>query len=125
MKPISYVSDQAGDYCEALSRCKSLDELTRLLESYHTIFPDALAATPKDEIEFIDFMAGVRKERRGKFAGEGFMKRFGAVLLPELLVRVGAVAARFHVPWGCAFLRLRDAKRIQFDDFGIARWREP
>jgi hypothetical protein len=122
MKPISYTSDQASDYNEALPKCKSLAELTRLLESYHTIFPDALQAAPRNADQFEDFMAGLRKERRGKFAGAEFMQRFGAVLLPELMIHVGMVAQHFHAPWGCAFLRLKDFKRIQFDDGGVARW---
>lgn len=122
MKPISYTSDQASDYSKALPKCKSLDELTHLLESYHTIFPDALEHAPMNEGEFIDFMAGLRKERRGQFAGEEFMNRFGVVLLPELMLHVGMVAQHFGAPWGCAFLRLKDFKRIQFDDGGVARW---
>jgi hypothetical protein len=122
VEPISYVSDQAGDYNSALSKCKSLHELTELLRSYHTIFPDALAQAPRDVDEYDAFMRGLRKERRGNFAGEEFMKRFGNVLLPDLMLHVGMVAQHFKAPWGCAFLRLKDFKQITFDDGGVAHW---
>lgn len=122
MEPIGYVTDQAGDYCAALPKCKTLGDLAALLRSYHTIFPDALEAAPTTTTEFEVFMSGLRKERRGQFAGEDFMKRFGAVILPELMIHVGAVAQHFGAPWGCAFIRLQDAGRIRFDGGGVAQW---
>lgn len=122
MEPISYVSDQTGDYCAALPKCKTLPDLMTLLHSYHTIFADALEAAPTNDVEFAAFMAGLRKERRGQFAGEDYANRYGAVMMPELMLHVGMVAQKFGVPWGCAFIRLREAGRIAFDDGGVARW---
>ncbi len=125
MKPITYLSDQAHDYCEALDPCKSLAELTALLEEYHTLFPDALAAIPKDQEEFEVFLKGLKKERRGRFAGETFVKRFGPVLMPATAMEVSFVAHKYSVPWGCAFIRLKEAGYIVFDSAGVARWVQP
>ncbi len=135
MKPINYTSDQAKDYSDALPKCKTLAELMSLLESYHMICPDALQRAPTNEAEFIEFMSGLRKEKRGEFAGEQFIERFGAVLLPDLLVRFGAVllpdllvrvattAVLFGVPWGGVRVpAAQGAREHPVADDGVAEW---
>ena len=125
MNPIDYMSDQVTDYVEALPKCKTLDDLKALLIGFHTIAPDALAQCPRDEKEFKLFMLGLKKERRGKFAGPDFMERYGAVLMPALMIRISSIANQYGAPWGLVFIRLRDAGRIQFDNTGVAQWVEP
>jgi len=109
MNPISYISSQDEDYTCALSDCTTLDKLTELLQDYASIFPDALAALPLDADEFSDFRVGLCKERSGQFSGEDFMLRFGSILLPDMMLRVGMIANQFKVPWGCAFIRLQES----------------
>ena len=50
------------------------------------------------------------------------MERFGNVIVPDLMFQVSMVASQFGVPWGLAFVRLKDAGIIVYDDTGIARW---
>lgn len=125
MKPINYMSDQANDYSKALGAAKTLNSLRALLDDYHTIAADACAAAPQDEEEFAEFFAGLLKERKGKFAGEAFAQKYGAVLMPEIMFRVGMIANKFGAPWGLAFLRAKEVGRIVFDDAGVAHWVEP
>lgn len=113
---ITYISEPDRDYVSALDKCKTLAELTHLLEDYGTLFPDALEQLPKNDAEFKAWRTGLRRERRREFAGEAFMERFGNVLLPDLLMKVGEVAMRFKVPWGCAYLRMKDVGRIRVVD---------
>lgn len=124
MKPITYVSDQGADYSRELGSCETLAQLRKHLDSYHTIAADALDAIPIDEEQFALFRAGLLMERKGKFAGEEYAKRFSVILMPEVMFRVDMVATQFHVPFGLAFLRIKDAGRIVFDDAGIAHWIE-
>jgi hypothetical protein len=122
MKPITFFSDQGSDYSAALGKCKTLPALTELLHDYATIAPDALEAIPRTAEEFDAWRKGLGQERKGVFAGEAFMDRFGNILMPALILQVGMVAQQFGVPWGLAFIRLKDAGHIVYDDAGIARW---
>ena len=110
--PITYMSDQADDYVKAISKAVTLNELRMVLEDYKNLFPDAYAQAPTSAAEFKAWRAGLRKERKREFAGIEFMERFGALLLPEVLIEAGMVANQFKVPWGCAYIRLRDVGRI-------------
>lgn len=118
---ITYVSDQGGDYVAAIGKVKTLAELMHVLEDYKSLCPDALEAAPKDDKEFKAWRQGLHRERRGEYAGDAYLERYGAIMLPELLMQVAAVVARFHVPWGCAYLRMVDAGMIKVVD-GVSRY---
>jgi hypothetical protein len=62
--------------------------------------------------DFRQWRKGLAKERKGQFAGEDFAIRFGALLLPELLLKVGMVAVIFNAPWGCAYIRMKEAGQL-------------
>lgn len=119
MNPITYYSDQAKDYIDAIVKCQTLNELLVVLDDYKSIFYDAFEAAPKNDEEFNEFITGLKKERRGKFAGNKFMGRYGCVLLPTLAMRVAIVSMNCSAPWGCAFIRLKEMGKIQYRD-GIA-----
>lgn len=125
MKPITYSSDQAAGYSNGLTACKTLAQLRNHLDDYHAIAADAMAAIPVDEEQFALFRAGLLMERKGSFAGETWADRFSVILMPEVMFQVGMIAAQYFVPWGMAFLRLKDAGRIVFDDSGVSHWIQP
>jgi hypothetical protein len=72
---------------------------------------------------FLAFGEGMRQERRGKFAGEEWAAKYGAVLMPEVLMRVGMIAGHFKAPWGCAYIRCKEEGMIK-ETGGTARWIE-
>lgn len=113
MKPITYMSDQPGDYVKALSRARSVDALRAVTAAYAEIAPDAdeiaKRMTAKD---FKRFRAGMKLEREGAFAGEEFAVEFGAVLMPEIMFKVGMVASQFGAPWGCAYIRMKESGQL-------------
>lgn len=111
MEKITYVSNQDQDYVKAIHGCATLEELLDVLRGYRSIAPDALEAAPKTEEEFQEFRRGQKKEARGQFAGEEFLDRYGAILMPALLLKVGFVAQKFNVPWGCAYLQMQNAAK--------------
>lgn len=123
MESITYVSENARMYANALSAASSLEELQLVLRTYKAIAPDALAAAPTSDSEFAEWRAGLEQERRGQFAGEEWCERWGTVLIPELMMRVTEVAAKYHVPWGLAFHRLVDTGHIVKGGDGVYQLR--
>lgn len=118
MKPITYLSDTPTDYSNDIAACGSHEELLATLQSYRSIANDAFLAAPTKD-EFPQFVVGLKKERKGKFAGEEFASRFGAVLMPELMLKVTLYANHFGVPFGATYLRMKDLGHIVCDDSGI------
>ncbi len=119
---IDYMNQVLPEYGAALDKCTTFGDCMSVLDRYRELFPDALAAAPKNAIEFDQFQRGLRKEREGRFAGEQWLERFGAVMMPALAIQVAEVAMRFHhVPWGFAFNRLVEAGRVKLVD-GAYRW---
>lgn len=113
MNPITHTSDQAADYTKALSGCRNADEVRVVTGAYAEIAPDAKAiADAMDDAAFRRFKRGLNKERKGQFAGEKFAEAFGALILPEIMLKVGIVAAQFGAPWGCAYIRLKEMNQL-------------
>lgn len=122
MKPINNTSDQASDYSGDLLKADTLEKLLKMLNDYRSIAADALDSAPKNNEEFAEFRKGLAAERKGKFHGETFAEKYGAILMPEVIFRVGFISSLCCVPWGLAFIRAKECGRIIFDDSGVARW---
>lgn len=122
MKPITHTSDQIGDFHVGLTKATTLAALTKHLQAYRDVASDAWEARPQTAEEFEAWRAGLAKERRCEFAGEAFCYRFGAVLMPELLMRVGFYADNYKVPFGRAFIRLQEVGRIRKSADGPYAW---
>jgi hypothetical protein len=119
MTPITYTSDQPDDYAKAVDGATTLADLVAVLAAWKPIAPDATLAVPKDDTEFKAFRKGLRAERRGLFSGNVWVERFGAILMPDLMMRVSMVANKFQAPWGLVFIRLRDHGALSQGDDGI------
>jgi len=121
MERISYLSEPDQEYCKQLADQTTLDDLRAFTKFYEPIAADAyeIAATMTED-DFKAFRAGLKKERRGKFAGVPWMERFGAVLLPAVMFEVGVVMVNYHVPFGLAYIRMREAGRLVEDERGVA-----
>jgi hypothetical protein len=114
MTPITYTSEQPQDWAEALWRASTLSHLRDVCAAWEKLCPDAKAVVDgmKTREDFRQWRKGLAKERKGEFAGEEFAVRFGALLLPELLLKVGMAAARFNAPWGCTYIRMKEAGQL-------------
>ena len=122
---IHYTSDTLKDYVDGLTKSKTLEDLQAHCQTYQRVADDAFKVIREMKAEdFGTFIKGLRKERKGEFAGEEWAEKYGAVLMPEILMRVGIVADEYQVPWGCAYIRLKDVGRIT-EPNRIARWNEP
>lgn len=110
---ITYVSNNAADYVKGLKAAQSLEALRDFVKQQRFIANDAYKAVSADDFEWQEFCRGRALENKSEYAGDEWAKRFGAVLMPEILIRVGIVAHTYGVPWGCAYIRMRDEGMIR------------
>jgi hypothetical protein len=107
---ITHLSEPIDRYTEALDGCDTLADLRSCLDGWRPLANDAAdIADGMSEEDFTAFKKALRCERRGKFSGE---IRFLPIIMPEILFQVAMVSHQYHVPWGLAYIRLRDVGRI-------------
>jgi hypothetical protein len=99
------------DYTKALTTCDTLDDLRALVTAYEPIAIDApsVVATMTAE-DFAEWRRGLKIERRGKFAGEAFAKKFGAILMPMPMMRISMIADEYKAPFGVTWMRLKELR---------------
>lgn len=111
---IGYVSSTDRDYSEALKKVKTLAELLELVEYYQPLTKDALAKVKSmDNADFDNFKKDMKFVRTatGKKA-EHIVEQWGAIILPETMVKVSMVAMHFGAPFGTAFIRMKEEGQI-------------
>lgn len=118
---IRYADEPDQEYVAGLDGAKLRIDLIAHTAMYEPLFPDAheQAVAINGDEEFLQWRAGLRMERKGNFAGEDFMNKFGCILMPANLIRVGEIAARFGVPFGLAFCRLKETGAIKVKRQGL------
>jgi hypothetical protein len=117
---IGYISETATDYANAIRECKTLAHLRLVTEKYRRVADDAyLIALQMTDKDFKEWLAGLAVESKGRFAGDEFALKYGALMMPETLFKVAIVASEYGVPWGCAFIRLKDVGKIK-ENSGVA-----
>lgn len=111
MKPeeIDYRTDIVEPYCAAIRACANADALrAELAENWTELCPDAvtLATSLTDE----DWAWAKKHAKHAKHAAR-VCQLAGAVLLPVVVLRVGILASDFHVPDGCAYIRMIECEK--------------
>lgn len=106
---ISNYSECDVEYVTAVKKCKTLDELKSIVTEYRDIAEDAYQSVQElDDTLFEQFCKGRNKSKPSM----KWMKMYGAILLPRTVLEVGLVAIQFHVPFGAAYLRMKDLGRL-------------
>ena len=114
MTPITYYSEQPADYAKGLTEADTLDKLRAFARDWRELAPDAFRIVASmTEVDFKSWRVGLVAEREGMFAGAWFAKQYGALMIPTVLFKVSQVASRFGVPWGCAYIRLRETGNLE------------
>jgi mevalonate kinase len=105
---ITYYSESDTDYVKAVKKCKTLTELKQIVTEYRELVEDAYKVVKKmDDASFEQF----RKGRNKKDPTLEWMEKYGAVLLPKLILLCGMMAVQFHVPFGTAYIRYNEVKK--------------
>jgi len=107
---IGYITDDPTPrYNAGLDRAKDRTALRVFLREWPTLAPDAIvAASTIKEADWSEWRRGLESERQGAFAGEAWAERFGAILMPARMLRVSMLMEQFQVPWGLAWIRLKE-----------------
>lgn len=107
----SMMGDQAADYAKALTECHTLADLRALVDAYKPLALDAVPVVDAmTDDDFAAWRKGLKTERRGKFAGETFAEKYGAVLMPMPMLKIVEIADRYKVPFGVAWQRAKDLR---------------
>ena len=111
---INYLTkDPSPQYAKDIYMCLSRAELLNKLEfgGYVELCSDAIKVIKEMKgDEFPAFREGLKKERKGEFAGVEFSEKYADVLMPKMLFEASMVAAQYKVPWGLAFIRVQEKK---------------
>jgi hypothetical protein len=107
---IAYLTDDPTPrYNAGLDRAKDPTALRAFLREWPTLAPDAIAAARSIKpADWPEWRRGLQSERKGTFSGEAWAERFGAILMPERMMRASMLADQFVVPWGVAWIRLTE-----------------
>jgi hypothetical protein len=121
---IGYLADCDTEYAKGLKAVeRDRAALTAFVAEWRYLASDAEQALPgpKDWQAWLDGLKGARKDAKLNPITEAWVRRFGAILMPRVLMEVTMIAQHFVAPWGCAFIRCREQKLIQDRD-GVAIW---
>lgn len=102
----AFGGEQDQDYAKALTECETLADLRALVDAYRPLVLDAVPVVDAmTEVDFIEWRKGLKLERRGKFAGDDFARKFGAVLMPLPMERITELAREYQAPFGVTWFR--------------------
>lgn len=118
---ITYTTDNAGDYVKGLKAAQTEDAVRAFVAEQRFIANDAYKSINDKSFDWAEFEKGRKLENRGEYAGDGWAAKYGAILMPEILIRVGIVAEQYGAPWGCTYIRLREAGVIK-ETKTYAKW---
>ena len=110
---IGCLSETQQDYSEKLKSVKTFDELIRRLDEFKPIAFDAYNAVNSSVTSetFEGFMKRLKRTRFAK-SEEDYDEVCGVVLMPETMFKVSLVSEQFKVPFGTAFIRLKEFGKI-------------
>jgi hypothetical protein len=108
---IGYQSQTDEEYVKAIRKCNSLNSLRRVVTKYRELAEDAYTVCKTmTEPEFIEFREGLKKETEGIYIGDEWTIKYGAVVLPAEILKAGLIACEFNVPFGCAYIRMKECE---------------
>lgn len=107
---ITHYSETDKEYIREVRSCKTLSELRAITERYKTVAEDAHAtAMTMTEQDFAEFCKS-RSEFKPSLI---WMNKYGEVLLPKVIIEVGLIACKFHMPFGAAYLRMKELGKLE------------
>ena len=116
MKPITYFSEHPQEWASSLDGADTLEKLKLLCEEWKELAPDALRTVVKmTGADFLQWRAGLKMERKGKFAGDSFSEKYGDITMPAIMFKVEMVASGYKVPWGLAYIRMKETGTLPTD----------
>lgn len=120
---VSYLSECDRDYVTGLKNAQTLDALNDFVTRWRFLANDAYKSVKGITFDRDEFAKGRAMESRDEYVGDAWATKYGAVLIPELLMRVSIYAMEFGAPRGVTCIRLREFGRI-IEGRTCAKWVE-
>jgi len=112
---IGYVSEPVSEYVAGVGAAKSVRELLDHVTRYKFLAFDAWSVVlDMTDADWPVWRDGHRKSKReDQSPDDAWFERYASVIMPDVMFRVSMVAEQFAVPWGCAYIRLREEGLIK------------
>jgi len=103
---VGYLSEFAMDYSTGLKTCKTLNQLKEFITIWKRYAFDTFEIVSEmSEESFSEFKKVQEKVSHDEFMGREAFRKYGAIMAPDILVRVSVLSYKFTAPWGTAFIR--------------------
>ena len=114
MKPedVGYMTELDRDYAKALKEVCDGETLVKFLTQWAYWLDETTKVLKAEDWETLKPLLddccteGVEPEEKHNVAM--------ALIMPERLIRVSMTANHFGVPWGCAYIRMKEEKVIKY-----------
>lgn len=109
-KDVHYVTDLEGKFVEDLKKVKDGESFESFLGRWRYWLDDGVKDMKADDWEWMKpLLADCRKDG---VEPEEKHEPAMALMMPERILRVSITAHEFKVPWGCAYIRLKEMGQI-------------
>ena len=119
MIEISYLTEITKPYIDGLNKCNSQKDLKEFITDWKQLAYDAFEQIYSLDFSYSEYQKGCELERKGKYSGDEWVGKYGAILLPGVMMFISLQAEHFHAPEGTVFIRMRDLKVIKKRSNGI------
>ena len=110
---IGYMTDLCKPYADSLKKAKTLEKLLWHVSEWELLAPDAFDSAHSPNFSWDKYAAGLAKERLDIYAGDEWGSKYGAIVMPEVLMRIAIIAQQYLVPDGCIFIRLQQTGQLE------------
>lgn len=117
---ITYTTEICKLYVDGIRKCKTREELEKYVNSkWEELASDALERIKSPEFDWLQYKKGLAIEKRGEYSGGEWLEKYGAILLPAVIMFIGLKAQHFHAPDGLVFMRACEAGYLKKNEDGI------
>lgn len=112
------MDDPTSAYIKAIIHTKTAAELVKAIEPFSEICDDAIALArtmlDEDVVQMHKDWKKAAKPQKEEWI-RTFSASYGIIIAPKKLMMASLIAARYHTPWGVAYMRMTEleAKKIK------------
>lgn len=115
MIEITYITEPVKEYARKIRSAESLDELRDVVEEYLPLTEDAVKRVSElSDNDFVQFKREIKRAEKITKNNEAtrFNKTWGDIVMPRLMLNVSLYAVGLGVPFGTAYIRLKEEKML-------------
>jgi hypothetical protein len=105
---IGYLDECHIDYVASLKQAQDLESLIKHVSEFRLIGNDAYESVMSKDFNWDEFVAGRKSENNNIYVGDEWALKYGAILMPEIVLKVGIYALEYQAPFGVTYIRLKE-----------------